>query len=271
MPARLLLLLLLSPLCVAAPLRLVVQEFAPYSFMGSDNQPTGAMVDMVKEACSYWPEGCQITLRPNLRARKELDLGEVDGMFPLAWSDARAKTLSYSVPLCKASWGIFAHVDEIDAPLTLARLGHARIGVTRGSFSETLLRQLDDTLHQQGIPPMQLELNVNDDYANLLKIERQGRYNLYFSNLDVALYRLNLSGASKIRLWQKSHEANYYIAFNRQRMSEAQLAAFNQILTRLEAQGNLLRHRVHWGLSSPLPDHRLHTLFPPGSQRPHAN
>lgn len=271
MLGRLLLLWTLSPLCLAAPLRLVVQEFAPYSFAGSDYQPAGATVEMVKEACNYWPEGCQITLLPNLRARKQLERGEADGMFPLAWSETRARTLRYSLPLCKASWGIFARGEETDRPLTLAQLGDERIGVTKGSFSETLLRHLDAALRQQGLPPMRLDLNVNDDYASLLKLERQGRYSLYFSNIDVALHRLNLNGESQIRLWKKSHEANYYIAFNRERVSEARLNAFNQILSRLEAQGNLLRHRVHWGLSSPQPDHRLHTLFPPEPRHHQAN
>ncbi|ENY73280.1 extracellular solute-binding protein [Aeromonas diversa CDC 2478-85] len=271
MLGRLLLLWGLSPLALAAPLHLVVQEFAPYSFVGSDKQPAGAVVEMVKEACNYWPEGCQITLLPNLRARKKLELGEVDGMFPLAWSEERAKTLRYSRPLCKASWGIFAHSDETDTPLTLARLSNARVGVTKGSFSETLLRQLDDALRRQGLPPMRLDLNVNDDLASLLKLERQGRYRLYFSNIDVALHRLNLGSEAQIRLWKKSHEANYYIAFNRDRISEARLNAFNLILSRLEAQGNLLRHRVRWGLSSPLPDDRLHNLLVPEPTSTHAN
>ncbi|WP_421192614.1 transporter substrate-binding domain-containing protein [Aeromonas jandaei] len=89
------------PPCQTAPAG--VQEFPPYSFTDQSKHLVGAYVEMVDAVCHEWPDGCTITQLPNLRARKLLEVGELDGMFPLARSPEREQSLRFSHPLGAAS------------------------------------------------------------------------------------------------------------------------------------------------------------------------
>ncbi|WP_033137726.1 substrate-binding periplasmic protein [Aeromonas finlandensis] len=245
----------------AKPLRFVVQHFPPYTFSDKNNNITGAYTEMVKAACKEWPDGCDIIQLPNLRARKMLQKGLVDGMFPLAKNPERSQELWFSRPLSRTSWGFFSHTDNPQTDLTFNALSGARIGVTKNSFSEYLLLTLDKQLQLQGAKPLRIDTNITDSMRSLEKLQRNSRYQFYFSNVDVALHYMEQSGNHQLKLLKISHVANYYIAFNKQVVSQDQLMAFNKILERLENEGVLLTYRVHWGLSSPSKDDNLHSLF----------
>ncbi|MGH1410289.1 MAG: substrate-binding periplasmic protein [Aeromonas sp.] len=256
-----LLLLLFSLAPSAKPLRFVVQHFPPYTFSDDHNQLTGAYVEMVKAACKEWPDGCDIIQLPNLRARKMLQRGLVDGMFPLAKNAERSQTLLFSRPLSRAAWGFFSHADNPQTNLTFTALSGASVGVTKNSFSEYLLLKLDEQLQLQGAKPLRIEGNVTDSMRSLEKMLRNSRYQFYFSNVDVALHHMEQNGSHQLKLLKISHVGNYYIAFNKQMVNQEQLMAFNKILERLEKEGVLLTYRVRWGISSPTKDDHLHSMF----------
>lgn len=253
--------LMLSSAPSAKPLRFAVQHFPPYTYSDENNSITGAYTEMVRTACKEWPDGCEIIQLPNLRARKMLQQGLVDGMFPLAKNQERSQQLWFSRPLSRASWGFFSQAKQGAQALTIKALSGARVGVTKNSFSEYLLLELDKQFQAKGAKPLRIDGNVTDSRRSLDKLLHNSRYQFYFSNVDVALHYMEQSGNHQLKLLKISHIGNYYIAFNKETVNRDQMIAFNQILTRLENEGVLLAHRVRWGISAPLKDDQLRFLF----------
>ncbi|QNF14413.1 transporter substrate-binding domain-containing protein [Aeromonas jandaei] len=117
----------------------------------------------------------------------------------LARSPEREQSLRFSHPLGAASWGFFVHSESPEPALTRETLSGAIVGVTRNSFSQYLLEELDRRLQQQGNVPLHIRLNTTDSIHSLQKLTRNSRYQLYFSNVDVARYYLASGSHQDIR------------------------------------------------------------------------
>ncbi len=117
-------------------------------------------------------------------------------------------------------------------------------------------------MQQQGNVPLHIRLNTTDSIRSLQKLTRSSRYQLYFSNVDVARYYLASGSHQDIRPLQITHQANYQVGFNKTRMNETHLAAFDQILDKLEREGKFEQIRARWQLPAPLTSGARQTLYP---------
>ncbi|WP_407954249.1 substrate-binding periplasmic protein [Aeromonas schubertii] len=251
---RLLLLLslaLLSRPGHGQPLRMVVHDFAPFTFADEAGRAQGALVELVQEACRRRAEGCEILYRPSRRARLMLERGWVDAMFPLGVTPERLQKLDFSTPIASTSYGFYGVADSPLERLTAQSLSGMKVGTFGPSFTQYLLEQINREVVEGTGVGMTIDVQPNADAKGLAKLVYR-RYPLYFSNIHCADYHLRRSGLTGVRqLGGLDLKVEYRIGFARERVSTDEVTRFNGILHQLEQEGVASRIRAKWQLAAP--------------------
>lgn len=233
------------------PLRMVVHDFAPFTFADEAGRAQGALVELVKEACRRRAEGCEILYRPSRRARLMLERGWVDAMFPLGVTPERLVKLNFSAPIASTRYGFYCASDTPLQTLSADTLSGMKVGTFGPSFTQYLLEQVNQEVVARTGVGMTLDVQPNADAKGLAKLVYR-RYPLYFSNIHSADYHLRQNKLSGVRqLGGVNLKVEYRIGFAKGRVSPDEVSRFNGLLHQLEKEGVASRIRARWQLSEP--------------------
>jgi len=157
-------------------IRLTTSEFPPY--ISDSLEGKGFLVKMIRGAFQQQGYQVEIDFYPWQRAFILAKKGGYDGIFPLWYSDERAKTFLYSRPTVSSEITLYKQKQTIIKPLNYNTIKNYSIGAVRGYANPPLLNQSE----------ILLEL-VTYDIQNLQKLAK-GRVDLIVMDNYVANYLL---------------------------------------------------------------------------------
>ncbi len=231
----------------AEPLKIVCHEFAPFSYQDSNMRTTGILVEIAREACSSWEQGCEIELLPNKRAKQAFNSGLAKGHF-LGWNEERAKTIWFSVPLLETEYGFYvlkhSGISKID------QLSGKTIAVLAPSNTYQSLQSIN--LHQQQLGNETMSIlkfnSANQQPIKMLAIER---FDAYFVNRDVGTYYANQLRFTDLNYISSNRRIHYYLGFTMAFNDYNTIKRFNHHLDTLLHQGAFNKLYQQWNIQPP--------------------
>ncbi|PTQ73112.1 ABC transporter substrate-binding protein [Pseudomonas sp. GV071] len=208
----------------AATLTFAAAEFVPFVSV-KDGQPSGAVTDIVRQACREAQIECSFKVQAWKDSKAEVEAGKLDGLFVVSWERDRAQWLSFSLPLLHTEWGYLVRASDTRAYIGLNSLRGYRVGVFGPSSSSEALERVK--------PVLGLDVQLSqDDLANVRRM-LVGELDAVYMNRDVAqslLLRNGLQG--QVRYVMGDNGRNYHLAFSKQ--ADVQLTGpFNRALRRM--------------------------------------
>lgn len=235
---------LLPSAVLSAPLRIGFHEFAPFSY-NDNGQPTGALIELTRVVCNALPEGCELRLVPNPRAKQLLASGEVDALF-LGWNEERAQHMLFSLPLLETEYGFYSRPPF--APQALTALAAHKVGVfvpSNTHFELVKLNQSLKTQHGQGFQIV--EFPQGNELP--LRMLQKGRFHAYFVNRDVGAWYAAKEGIGPLNFLPAVSGVQYCLAFEPKPGQRERVARFNRLIVKLMAQGAFDTTLSQWQMS----------------------
>jgi PAS domain S-box-containing protein len=161
----------------------------PYEYI-EDGEPTGFNVELMRAAGEVAGFDVEIRLGPWNNARRDLELGNVDALSGMYYSEERSKLVDFSVPHAMVRSALFV---RSDSPIrTFADLRGKEVIVQEGDV-------LDDLLKRMGIASRIIAVTDADEQLRLLSAGR-GDCALMTSRLQGEHYvkRLGLSNLKAV-------------------------------------------------------------------------
>ncbi len=237
--------LLISSGSLAAPLKIVCHEFAPFSFINAEGKTTGVLVEMIRTACKEWPEGCEIDLLPNRRAKQLFHSGKANGHF-LGWNPQRAQEMWFSVPLIDTEYGFYT-LPEFKLSQVEQAAGKT-IAVFMPSNTYYALKALEQKLINQGLSPLKIRPFTAGNSQPLKMLIRE-RFDAYYVNKAVGAYYAQQLGYKDLAYLPASETIRYFLAFKKESNDKSQIKQFNQLLFKLKREGKFDRLYQKWNVS----------------------
>lgn len=237
--------LLFTPFLSAAPMSIVCHEFAPFSFIDKQGETTGVLVEMARIACNQWPEGCDIKLLPNRRAKQVFHSGAANGHF-LGWNPQRAEQMWFSIPLLDTEYGFYSlPTSPIHA---LNQTAGKEVGVFMPSNTYYSLKTIDNELQDQGLPPMKIRPFTAGNLQPIKMLIKQ-RFDAYFVNKAVGAYYAKQLGYSDLHYISSHKTVQYFLAFKKDHNAKQTVLEFNRLLLNLMEQGAFNELFKQWQVS----------------------
>ncbi|WP_299798421.1 ABC transporter substrate-binding protein [uncultured Shewanella sp.] len=252
-PAPLYLILLVTFLisgCLSAqPLKIVCHEFAPFSYREQNQKITGILVEITRLACQDWPQGCEIELLPNKRAKQQFSQGLAQGHFQ-GWNEERALTTWFSIPLLQTEYGFYS---PLTRPLTdLRQTPGKSIGTFGPSNTLSSLMRLDSRQVRLGFPPINIMLASSGDEQPLKMLQKR-RFDAYYVNKEVGAYYAKQLGMDDLYYLSSGQPIHYFIGFKMLHNDYETIKAFNHLLLKLYRAHRFDALLAQWGMqASPL-------------------
>lgn len=171
--------LLLSVSCVmAAPLRLAVPQFPPYTSM-DNGQFSGVGIELVDQVLKVLDQPYQYISVPNYaRALAELRRGRIDGFFLASENEQRNLLAEFSEPLMINRWLWFMRPDDERDPRSESFKRQAQVASLLGSNTSVWLLKHNYQVMMKAstikeLPPLLLRLNRIDAVFLAEKVFKQ--------------------------------------------------------------------------------------------------
>lgn len=211
-------------------IRLTTSEFPPYISESLKNH--GFLVEMVRRAFQQQGYQVDIDFYPWQRAFILAQKGQYDGIFPLWYSEERAKTFLYSRATVSSEMTLYKQKNKFIKPLNTSTIKNYTIGTVRGYANPPLL-------NESGVL---LEF-VTYDIQNLQKLAK-GRVDLIVMDNYVADYLLMTElpqYVGKLTAIQPALETKpHYLGLNHHAPAlQQKMADFNRGFTQLEESGQI--------------------------------
>lgn len=220
---------LISGCLAAQPLKIVCHEFAPFSYRDSKENITGILVEIARLACQDWPQGCELELLPNKRAKQQFNQGLAHGHF-LGWNQERALTTWFSIPLLQTEYGFYSLQAQ---PLTnINQTAGTAIGVFAPSNTYASLVKIDKQQQRLGHSPMEFILSSSGDEQPLKMLQKR-RFDAYFVNKEVGAYYSKQIGLHDLHYLSSGLPTRYYLGFKMKHNDYETIKAFNHLLIKL--------------------------------------
>lgn len=237
--------LFFSAASLPAPLKIVCHEFAPFSFIDDKSRTTGVLVEMIRIACKEWPEGCEIDLLPNRRAKQLFHSGKANGHF-LGWNPQRAQEMWFSLPLIDTEYGFYTLPESRLSQVEQA--AGKTIAVFMPSNTYYALKTLEHTLTSQGLAPLQIRPYTAGNNQPLKMLIRK-RFDAYYVNKAVGAYYAQQLGYKDLAYLSASETIRYFLAFKKESNDKNQIKQFNQLLFKLKREGRFDGLYQKWNVS----------------------
>ncbi|ABV38826.1 extracellular solute-binding protein, family 3 [Shewanella sediminis HAW-EB3] len=246
---------LISGYLAAQPLKIVCHEFAPFSYQDQQQNITGILVEIARLACQDWPQGCEIELLPNKRAKQQFNQGLAHGHFQ-GWNEERALTTWFSIPLLQTEYGFYSPLAQ---PLTdLKQTSGKNIGAFGPSNTLTSLINIDRQQVRLGLPPMEIILSSSGD-EQPLKMLHKRRFDAYYVNKEVGAYYAKHLGLNDLYYLSSGQPIHYFIGFKMKHNEYETIKAFNHLLVKLYQNHRFDEIFAKWKM---IPSPLLPTEFP---------
>lgn len=232
---------------VAQPLKIVCHEFAPFSYRDSKENITGILVEMARLACQDWPQGCELELLPNKRAKQQFNQGMAHGHF-LGWNEERALTTWFSIPLLQTEYGFYSLQNKRVSKIE--QLAEKSIGVLAPSNTYESLLKIDKDLQERGHSPMNIIqlASANEQPIKMLAMER---FNAYFVNRDVGAFYADRLDINNLHYLSSREVIHYYLGFKMRHNKYETIKSFNHHLESLFLQGGFDSLFHSWNMQIP--------------------
>ncbi len=201
------------------------RNYAPYEYLGSDGQPTGYTVDLIREVAKERGWILEIRAMEWSELRRAFERGEIDVLAGMAQTETRARTIAFSVPHSSLSFAIFT------------RKGSPSIQREQDLLSKTVLAEKEDVVYeylvQKGIPVW----GKPSPEEALLTLS-QGRGDCAVLSKLCALHLMRTKGITNIQVASKDILSQKY-CFAVLRSHDFLLAQLNESLFVLRENGTL--------------------------------
>jgi len=214
---------------MAKPLKIVCHEFAPFSYQDQHKNITGILVEIARLACQNWPQGCEIELLPNRRAKQQFNQGLAHGHFQ-GWNEERALTTWFSIPLLQTEYGFYS--PQTQPITTLNQTSGMDIGVFGPSNTLTSLMRIDRQQALLGHSPMDIMLSTSGDEQPLKMLQKK-RFDAYYVNKEVGAYYAQQIGLHNLHYLPSGLPIRYYLGFKMKHNEYQTIKEFNHLLVRL--------------------------------------
>ncbi|MFO6424326.1 substrate-binding periplasmic protein [Motilimonas sp. KMU-193] len=162
----------------AAPLRLAVPQFPPYTSF-ENGQFSGIGVELVSQAFTQLDQPYQLISVPNYaRALAELRRGRIDGFFLASENEQRNRLAVFSEPLMVNRWLWFMRHDDLRDPASESFKQQAQVASLLGSNTSVWLfandyKVLTKAVDIDELPPLLLTLKRIDAVFLAEKVFKQ--------------------------------------------------------------------------------------------------
>lgn len=239
-----------SFLLSASPLKLVSQNFAPFAYESETGEMTGVLVDIIKQTCTYWQEGCNIEIQSNQKSKYHLNFGLANGNFPMGWNLVRTKTMWFSIPLVETEYGFFVRNSSDISSVEPASLASQSVGVFGPSNTQYSLESFNHILGDMGLAQMIIDVIPEADGQGLVLL-KEGRYQAYYANRDLGHFRIKQQDISDVKYLGANKTLHYHIAFNRLYNSKEMIIKFNRLMYKLQQSGEFDEIYQRWNMKAP--------------------
>ncbi|NMH64956.1 substrate-binding periplasmic protein [Shewanella salipaludis] len=231
-------------------LHIVFHEFAPFSFVDDQGKATGALVEIAQRVCQDWPDKCEISLRPNRRAKQLFFTGEMQATF-LGWSQERASSMWFSLPMVETEYGFYSLKNNPFIPEQAT--ADTVVGVFSPSNTHGSLQKIERQRQQQGMARLRVELYPQANEAPLRMLQK-GRFDAYYVNKDVGAYYAKRLGLTALDYTPGETHVRYCLAFEMHHTPFESVKAFNRLFQELLSQGRLDAIYRKWHMTPALLD-----------------
>ncbi|WP_159084335.1 substrate-binding periplasmic protein [Dongshaea marina] len=228
-------LLLYNSLTMAdTELKFATQEFAPFSYtIGS--RISGPVVEIIKKVCDINKFKCSFKVLPWSRATRYVEVGLMNGLFVIGWSQERAQWLYFSPALVRTEYGVFVQKDN---PLNYHKASDLKdytVGVYGPSNTANALEALKRQNNQ-----IKIDMNPHDEFP--FKKLSVGRVDAVYSNKDAGLALIYKLGLNNIRYAGRDKTLDYHIGFSKRLTPKPVVDQFNRTLATLYQAGYIQGH-----------------------------
>ncbi len=237
------------------PLSVGWDEWPPFQYQGRDEQVAGYSAALLNQAAAKL--GCRMTYRrlPWPRTLQQLRLGQLDAAMQALKTPEREAYACFVQGYSPTMVQLWARRDRMARwPVRkledLGRLGHLRLGVTRGdSYGDALDHWLQ-------APPKSVSVDIGETLDGSFRKLQLGRIDLLLANSITAqreVARLPQS-PQMVALPPKWFVGQAYYVFSRRSVPVQQCRAFADALQAMRQDGTVARlYRSQFGV--PYPEH----------------
>ncbi len=217
-------------------------EWPPYTIWEGDRFASGLDIELM--AAIFGKAGCSLHIlrMPFKRALRDVELGELDGMPTVSFTEERARFGYYSAPVRSEVIAAFVRdsMAESDRPRSFDGLvaSPVRIGVVLGgwygpAFEKT--RAADATFRAR--------IKTFEDFETLFRALEAGLVDVAVNDIAGGRYVAERTiGSGNIQLLPFAvHVNDVHILFSRKTLAEPDVAAINQAITTLRKDGTIDR------------------------------
>jgi len=209
--------------------------YPPYEFLDMDGKPSGFVVELTQAIAEAMGFDVSIKLGDSWTdMRKALEMGDVDVLEGISYSEDRAKILDFSPPHSIISHSIFARKGAPSVSSLEELRGKEVILMGRGVMYDYFV-QTGFELRPVPAPTV----------AEALKLLASGKYDYAVLATLPALYLIKDSGIKNIKIVAKSIEIKKY-CYAVKKGHQATLAKFNEGLALLKRTGRYRELQEKW-------------------------
>ncbi|WP_148715325.1 substrate-binding periplasmic protein [Chitinolyticbacter meiyuanensis] len=231
------------------PLRVAMEDWPPYVYRDSRGAPTGLDIELLNAIVKA--AGCTLQVLDDVpRSRRHLmhQRGELDLLLAASVTDERKRYSRFTLPYRPEAVGIFARADEAaryDKLKGFDDILAQRIGLltpNNGWYGDDYARHLSD-LKASG------QLQHFETFTQGMRMLKAKRAELMMGDVGAMVYeaRFNVKLAIQ-QLPLVPNEAPVHLMLSRASTTEADLAALDAAITKLETNGTLGKLRQKYGL-----------------------
>ncbi len=230
----------------------VVQDFKPYTECGSDKEPKGDGLELMKQICEKVDPPIRCNFRCTTDWNKDSDSKNLESNQGITFSLERKEGYHVSEPLVKFSYAFFASKDSQNAkswPVgkvyeSLKKLGDKKIGVYGGKSTGTYRYLIGERIMRGDNGLLGLiynELTTNEVSPPLttnkvLTLLKDDKVDVIFSNTQVAAAHAKTLGIEICQVSEDFHD-DYYIMISDETTDGADIIKrFNQSIKGNEAE-----------------------------------
>lgn len=215
-------------------------EWPPYTIWEGDRFASGLDIDLM--AAIFGKAGCKLHIlrMPFKRALKNVELGNLDGMPTVSFTETRAGFGHYSVPVRDEVIAAFvrASLPEKQRPQSFETLKAStlRIGVVLGGWYGPAFEQA-----LASDPGFQSRVSTFEDFETLFRALEAGLIDVAVNDIAGGRYVAERTvGSGTIQLLPFAvHVNSVHILLSRKTQSEATLAALDQAINAMREDGTI--------------------------------
>lgn len=236
---------LLPAAASAITLRFVTKQFPPYAYTDATGRPVGPMVELLQAVCARAEWQCRVDVLPWLRAYRQIEAGEADGIFPFVNTPERGHQYAMSPDVVRGRYVLMGKPCTTGCASRPPSHGGTIAAFGPSEASRTLMRVID----QHPGSHVQIETDPGAVVRKLLA-GRYGEDGLGLVNEAVARWQLAATPSGAVQTVEVVREFNYGFALLRRPGHEALARQMAEAVQALCRSGEISRRLKPYDLQA---------------------